>query len=125
MRYRCRPMGMSNYSYHAMDRRCERGIKGDYVELCKSRGMRTNVPDSSWRHKYMFKGLHVIIGQNGSVVTAFWVSDDLEQIKEMQKGYDDILLERKQKLAKHSQGRQKAKNHNKNDSTNKQHVWLR
>ena len=120
---------MSNYSYHAMDRRCERGIKGDYVELCKSLGMRTNVPDgcptNSWRHKYMFKGLHAITGQDGSVVTAFWVSDDPEKIKDMQKGYDEILLERKQKLAKHSQGRQTAKNHNKNDSTNKEHVWLR
>ena len=120
---------MSNYSYHAMDRRCERGIKGDYVELCKSRGMRTNVPDgcptNSWRHKYMFKGLHVITGQNGSVVTAFWVSDDPEQIKDMQKGYDEILVTRKQSLARHNQGRQTAKNNNKNDSTNKEHVWLR
>lgn len=73
----------------------------------------------------MFKGLHVITGQDGSVVTAFWFSDDPDTIKDLKKGYEEILLKRKEKLTSHSQGRQKAKDKNKNDSTNKEHVWLR
>ena len=52
---------------HALDRRSQREIRGDFIELCKACGTRTNVPNgspdkpsNSWRYKYMYHGLQVI-----------------------------------------------------------------
>ena len=83
------------------------GIKSEYVDLCKSLGTRTNClndsPMNSWGHKYMFKGLSVITGRDGSVLTAFWFSDEPNIIKDLKKEYEEILLKRNEKLARHSQ----------------------
>jgi len=71
---------------HALDRRSQREIRGDFIELCKACGTRTNVPNggldnpnNTWRYKYMYHGLHVIAEPaSGKTVTAYWTSSDVE-----------------------------------------------
>ena len=47
-----------------MQRRCERGIKAAYIEMCQNLGTRTSVPvnggSNQWMHKHMLYGLHVV-----------------------------------------------------------------
>ena len=92
-------------SLHALDRRTERGIKSEFIELCKSRGMRTNVPKgdrhNSWVYKFMLHGLHVISSPSGTIITAYWTSDDPVQIQENRKWFADIIAKRSVKKQEH------------------------
>ena len=71
---------------HALDRRSQREIRGDFIELCKACGTRTNEPNgspdkpcNSWCYKYKYHGLHVIAEPaSGKTVTAYWASSDVE-----------------------------------------------
>ena len=71
---------------HALDRRSQREIRGDFIELCKACGTRTNEPNvspdkpcNSWCYKYKYHGLHVIaVPASGKTVTAYWASSDVE-----------------------------------------------
>ena len=92
-------------SLHALDRRNERGIKSEFIELCKSRGMRTNARKgdrhNSWVYKFMLHGLHVIASQEGTIITAYWSSDDPVQIQENRKWFADIIAKRSVKKQEH------------------------
>ena len=74
------------YTQHAMQRRCERGIKAVYIEMCRNLGTRTSVPvnggSNQWMHKHMLYGLHVVStpfrpGVPSSVITAYWACGDM------------------------------------------------
>lgn len=79
------------------------GIKSEYVDLCKALGTRikclNGCPANLWRLKYMFKVLHIITAQNGSLVTAVLFSDDPDIIKNLKNEYDEIVQKRREKLA--------------------------
>ena len=73
------------YTQHAMQRRCERGIKAVYIEMCQNLGTRTSVPvnggSNQWMYKHMLYGLHVVStpfrpGVRSSVITAYWACDE-------------------------------------------------
>ena len=73
------------YTQHAMQRRCERGIKAVYIEMCQNLGTCTSVPinggENQWMRKHMLHGLHVVStppcqGVASSVITAYWACDE-------------------------------------------------
>ena len=98
-------VSLMSTTLHALDRRTERGIKSEFIELCKSWGMRTNVfkgdPCNSWVHKFMLHGLHVIASPYGTIITAYWTSDDPVQIQENRKWFADVIAKRSAQKQEH------------------------
>ena len=88
---------------HALDRRSQREIRGDFIELCKACGTRTNQPKrspnnptNSWRYKYMYHGL-IVITESGSntTVTAYWISSDFEVMQRCRDWFARTVAARK------------------------------
>lgn len=94
---------------HALDRRTERGIKSEFIELCKSWGMRINVskggggPCKSWVHKFMLHGLNVIASPCGTVITAYWSSDNPVSIQQNRKWFADVIAKRSVEKREHEE----------------------
>lgn len=91
--------GRFKSTQHALDRRSERGIQAKWVDLCKSKGTRTNVqdecPTKPWVHKYMYHGLHVVADpKTGVTITAFWASEDEENISKCMNWFKRMCAER-------------------------------
>ena len=89
---------------HASERQSQRGIKRNHINLCISKGTRTNVPDGDptnrWRHKYMYHGLHVVCdARNGAVVTAFWTATTPEDIEQSIARYERLVEKRRVRAA--------------------------
>ena len=89
----------SSETHHAEDRRCEREIKANWVSLCKSKGMRTNIPpeekNGPWKHKHMYHGLHVVSdAHSGFVITAFWAAKGTEDLAHCKDFYAREVLRR-------------------------------
>ena len=88
---------------HALDRRSQREIRGDFIDLCKACGTRTNVPNggpdnpnNTWRYKYMYHGLHVIAEPaSDKTVTAYWTSSDLEIMQRCRDWFSRTVAARK------------------------------
>ena len=92
---------------HALDRRTERGIKSEFIELCKSWGVRTNVskgeggPCKSWVHKFILHGLIVIASPSGTVITAYWTTENPVSIQENRKWFADVIAKRSAEKREH------------------------
>ena len=89
----------SSETHHAEYRRCEREIKANWISLCKSKGMRTNIPpeekNGPWKHKHMYHGLHVVSdAHSGVVITAFWAVDDADALSRCKNFYAREVLRR-------------------------------
>ena len=93
-------VSLMSTTLHALDRRTERGIKSEFIELCKSWGERTNVskgeggPCKSWVHKFMLHGLNVIASPCGTIITAYWTTDDPIKIQQNRKWFADVIAKR-------------------------------
>lgn len=89
---------------HAAERQSERGITRNHIKFCISKGTRTNIPNGDptnrWRHKYMYRGLHVICDAlDGTVVTAFWCATEAEDIAQSIATYNALLKDRYERAA--------------------------
>ena len=99
-------VSLMSTTLHALDRRTERGIKSEFIELCKSWGMRINVskgegPCKSWVHKFMLHGLNVIASPSGNIITAYWTSEDPVSIQQNRKWFADIIAKRSAEKREH------------------------
>ena len=95
---------MRSITNHASDRQSQRGIKRNHINLCISKGTRTNVPagdlTNRWRHKYMYHGLHVICEtMDGTVVTAYWTATTPEDIEQSIARYERLVEKRRVRAA--------------------------
>jgi hypothetical protein len=92
---------------HATLRRCERGIKTAYVDLCINCGSRSNSDDNSLR--YFYSGLNVVTTGEKVVVTAYWADGyHLDADKCIERFDNEIKCRklRKAKQAKREKDRQ-------------------
>ena len=103
------------YTQHAMQRRCERGIKAVYIEMCQNLGTCTSVPinggENQWMRKHMLYGLHVVStpprqGVPSSVITAYWVCEDIH-IDSCIAMFDQRLADRSGRKQKHNKTKPK------------------
>ena len=83
---------MATYTTHSEERRAEREIKKEYIELCLRKGTRWNIEatpspfhSGSFIHKHHYMGLIVLSVPNThppTVITAYWtveVKDDIDR----------------------------------------------
>lgn len=103
---------------HALERRSQREIRADFIELCKACGTRTNQPNrcannptNTWRYKYMYHGL-IVIADSGSntTVTAYWTSRDVEVMQRCRDWFSRTVAARRAQTE-----RRKYKNRNPKD----------
>ena len=88
---------------HALNRRSQREIRGDFIELCKACGTRTNQAMrsanntvNSWRYKYMYHGLIVIAESvSNTTVTAYWTSSNVEVMQRCRDWFARTVAKRK------------------------------
>ena len=102
-------VSLMSTTLHALDRRTERGIKSEFIELCKSWGMRINVskggggPCRSGVHTFMLHGLNVTASPCGTVITAYWTSDDPIKIQQNRKWFADVIAKRSVEKREHKE----------------------
>lgn len=57
--------------------------------------MQDECPTKTWRHKYMYHGLHVVANaKTGLTITAFWASEDEEIISKCRNWFGRMCAER-------------------------------
>ena len=102
-------VSLMSTTLHALDRRTERGIKSEFIDLCKSWGVRTNVskgeggPCKSWVHKFILHGLIVIASPSGTVITAYWTSENPVSIQENRKWFAGVIAKRSAEKQEHKE----------------------